>query len=260
MRNPQRSRRACNVGMIRVRQFRLSPIIQGLAAILLLSTSDKAGALTSDGPLRMEPITAYNFVVDSNVETPSSYSPSAAHLGVRITNTGTVTLSNVVVNIGDLLNPLTGAGTPGVFPSRTVSVSGSGGYSGTFALQMPGGAADAVRTIPSLAPGASVVQYFFVTYPLKDAAGNSVAGAGSDPNDDLWLNYDFWASAQEGAVTRRVSETPRVTMRNEISAMANKIWPNTTSKVPDAYLDAIQQSLGWRPDTSSPQTGTKAQM
>lgn len=208
----------------------------------------------------MEPITAYNFVVDSNVESPSSYSPSAAHLGVKITNTGTVPLTNIVVRLGDLLNPATSSGTPGVFPSRTVSVSGSGGYSGTFALQMPGGAADAVRTIPSLAPGASVVQYFFVTYPLKDSSGNSVAGAGPDPSDDLWLNYDFWASAEEGAVTRRVSETPKVTMRNEISAMANKIWPNTTSKVPDIYLDAIQQSLGWRPDTSSPQTGAKAQM
>jgi hypothetical protein len=38
-------------------------------------------------------------------------------------------------------------------------------------------------------------------------------------------------------------------MRNEISAMANKIWPNTESKVPDIYLDAIEASLGWRPDT-----------
>lgn len=264
MRNPLHSRRALSDGISNfLRKFgshHLPWIMESVVVFFLLASTSVISALTTDGPLKMEPITAYNFVVDSNVESPSSYSPSAAHLGVKITNTGTVPLTNIVVRIGDLLNPLTSTGTPGVFPSRTVSVSGSGGYSGTFALQMPGGPADAVRTIPSLAPGASVVQYFFVTYPLKDAAGNSVAGAGPDPGDDLWLNYDFWASAEEGAVTRRVSETPKVTMRNEISAMANKIWPNTTSKVPDVYLDAIQQTLGWRPDTSTPQAGARAQM
>ncbi len=228
-------------------------------AILLGVASTAAAQTTSDGALRMEVITAHNFVVDSNVETPASYSPSAAHLGVKIVNTGSVPLTNIVINMGDLLNPLTSSGTPGTFPARTVTVGGSQGYSGTFALQMPGGAADAVRAIPSLAPGASVVQYFFVTYPLKDPSGNSVAGAAPDPNDDLWLNYDIWASAQEGATTRRVGAISKVTMRNEISAMANKIWPNTTSKVPSRYLDAIQQSLGWRP-SGSPQAGSNAQL
>lgn len=229
-------------------------------AILLGAASLVSAQTPTDGALRMEVITAYNFVVDSNVETPASYSPSAAHLGVKISNTGATPLTNVTVNIGDLIDPATSSGTPGIFPSRTVSVSGSSGYSGTFALQMPGGAADAVRTIPSIAPGESVVQYFFVTYPLKDLAGNSVAGAAPVTSDDLWLNYDIWASAQEGAATRRVDKTTKVTMRNEISAMANKIWPNTTSKVPDQYLDAIEQSLGWRPNTSMPQAGSTMQL
>ena len=157
-------------------------------------------------------------------------------------------------------NPLTLSGTPGTFPSRTVSVSGSSGYAGTFALQMPGGANDAVRVIPSLAPGESVVQYFFVTYPLKDPAGKSVAGAAPVTSDDLWLNYAMWATAEEGATTRRVAKISKVTMRNEISAMANKIWPNTTGKVPDRYLDAIQQSLGWRPDSNAPRAGSTAQL
>lgn len=228
--------------------------------ILLGISSIGSSQTTTDGPLKMEVITAYNFVVDSNVESPSSFSPSAAHLGVKIINTGAVTLTNVVVNMGDLINPLTSSGTPGIFPSRTVTVGGSQGYSGTFALQMPGGAADAVRTIPSLAPGQSVVQYFFVTYPLKDSAGNSVAGAAPVTSDDLWLNYDIWATALEGATTRRVGQVAKVTMRNEISAMANKIWPNTTSKVPDRYLDAIQQSLGWRPNSGVPQAGSTAQL
>lgn len=67
--------------------------------------------------------------------------------------------------------------------------------------------------------------------------------------DDLKLYFDVWASAQEGAETRRVYEERRVTARNEISAMANKIWPNTTAKVPPEYLDAIEGGLGWRPSS-----------
>jgi len=240
--------------------FRLRDARRLVASLVMGAASAVYGQSPTDGSLKIEPIVAYNFVVDSNVESPSSYSPSAAHLGVKVKNTGSVPLTNVVINIGDLTNPATGAGTPGIFPSRTVSVSGSNGYSGTFALQMPGGAADAVRVIPSIAPGQTVVQYFFVTYPLKDPSGKSVAGSAPDPNDDLWLNYDFWASAQEGATTRRVGQTCKVTMRNEISAMANKIWPNTDSKVPDEYLNSIEQSLGWRPNTTSPQAGSTAQL
>jgi uncharacterized repeat protein (TIGR01451 family) len=208
------------------------------------------GAALVDGSLTMEPITAYNFVVDSNVESPSSVSPQAAHLAVRFTNTGTITLTGIVINIGDY-DGASLTGTPGIFPSKTVTVAGANGYSGTFALQMVGSTANATRLIPSLAPGESTVQYFFVTYPLKDAAGNSVAGAAPDPLDDLQLDYDFWGSAQDGASTLRVSKTTTVTMRNEISAMANKIAPNTTAAVPNEYLDAIEASLGWRPSTGS---------
>jgi hypothetical protein len=215
-------------------------------AQLLVLKGLKAG--TTDGALRMEVITAYNFVVDSNVESPSTNGPSAAHLGVKIYNDGPTALTGVYVNIGKLTNPPTSAGTPGIFETRV----NPQGYTGSFALQMPGGPLDAVRYIPRIEPGQYVSQYFFVTYPLKDDLGNSVAGAAPVTEDDLWLNYDIWASAQEGVTTRRVDKTTKVTMRNEISAMANKIWPNTDGKVPDAYLQAIQNSLGWRPDESNP--------
>ncbi len=195
--------------------------------------------------LRMEVITAYNFVVDSNVESPSTNGPSAAHLGVKIYNDGDNPLTDVYVNIGDLT-------TPGTFPSRTVTVSGANGYSGTFALQMPGGATDAVRYIPSIPAHSYVAQYFFVTYPLKDPAGNSVAGAAPDPTDDLYLNYSIWVNATDASTPLSVNNTTKVTMRNEISAMANKIWPNTDGKVPDDYLNAIEAQLGWRPDIATP--------
>ena len=231
------------------RFVRLAFVVSCLIPAIFGVESTKASAqVTTDGVLRMEVITAYNFVVDSNVESPSSNSPSAAHLGVRIYNDGPTALTNVSVRIGDLTDPLTSAGTPGTFESRV----NPQGYTGTLALQMPGGAADAVRQIPRIEPGQYVVQYFFVTYPLKDDLGHSVAGAASVTEDDLWLNYDIWASCSDGATTRRVGQTTKVTMRNEISAMANKIWPNSDGKVPGTYLQTIQNTLGWRPDTSSP--------
>ena len=224
---------------------RFSPLLCGLAALAALHGHPTHAALT-DGSLKMEPITAYNFVVDSNVESPSSVSPQAAHLAVRFTNTGATTLTNVVINIGDH-DDMSLTGTPGIFPSKTVSVAGANGYAGTFQLEMVGSTANATRLIPTLAPGESTVQYFFVTYPLKDGDGNSVAGAAPNPLDDLQLDYDFWGSAFDGTNTLRVSKTTTVTMRNEISAMANKIAPNTTAAVPAEYLDAIQATLGWRP-------------
>ncbi len=37
-------------------------------------------AAAQDTDLRVEPITAYNFIVDSNVESPSTYAPAARRL------------------------------------------------------------------------------------------------------------------------------------------------------------------------------------
>lgn len=238
----------------------LRPLFILLFGLILLIASSPSQAGTVDAGLKLEVIAGPNFVVDSNVESPSTNGPSAAHIGVKITNTGATTLTNVRITAGDLLNPATSTGTAGVFPSRTVTEPGANGYSGTFSLVMPGGALDAVRTVPSLAPGESICQYYFVTYPLKDPSGNSVAGAAPVPEDDLWLEYDMWATAQDGVTTRRVEKTSRATMRNEISAMANKIWPNTDGKVPDEYLDAIASVLGWRPDSNFPNAGFVKQL
>jgi hypothetical protein len=72
---------------------------------------------------------------------------------------------------------------------------------------------------------------------------------GVRPNDDLWLTYFFWATSGPTSNNASYVWNP-VTMRSEISAMANKIWPNGDNKVPDQYVNAIQQVLGW--DTWTP--------
>lgn len=90
--------------------------LRTVSALLLSAVSLLAIPGRSEAALQMDVITAYNFVVDSNVESPSSYGPAAAHLGVKITNTGATTLTNVVVNLGDLTDAGTGAGTPGFSP------------------------------------------------------------------------------------------------------------------------------------------------
>lgn len=212
--------------------------------VLLMAICLDASAATQDGALKMEVITAYNLVVDSNVTSSSTNGPTAAHLGIRVTNTGSSALTNVVVSIGNKT-----ANTPGVFPSRTILEADPLPYAGTFALAMPGGAEDAVRTIPSIAAGETVTQYFFITYPVKDASNRSLAGAAPVTSDDLWLNYDMWVTSS-GSLS--VDQTTKVTLRNEISAMANKVSPNTTAKVPQEYLDAFNLALGWRPQAGSP--------
>ena len=73
---------------------------------------------------------------------------------------------------------------------------------------------------------------------------------GIKPDDDLVLDYDIWATADDGGVPLAADDTRTATMRNEISAMANKIWPNGDNKVPDVYKDAITEQLGW--DTVTP--------
>jgi len=187
---------------------------------------------------------APNFIVDSNLKA----GPTAAYVTVSVTNAGTDTLSDVVLYAGDYTGSGASGGTPGVYPTEA-----DPGYAGDLSLTHVGGAADAVRLVGSLAPGQTAVHYFLVSYPWYDTAGRQTFGAHADNSDDLVLTYDVWAKATDpidGAVTTVSTQT--ATMREEISAMANKIWPNTTSKVPDQYLTAFQEQLGWRPDQIAP--------
>ena len=151
-------------------------------------------------------------------------------------NTGNTTLTNVTGNIGDY-----GSNTPGIYPSRDLSgFAGEHDHllsSGSYSFAHLGGTADATRFIGSLAPGQCGYQYWHFTYPACEnvgvandpeeppCSGDPVWGSTNDPNDDLWLQFDIWGTSS-GGTTNADNETHTARMRNEISAMANKIEPN----------------------------------
>ncbi len=192
-----------------------------------------------DGDLRVEIVTAYNLVVDSNAESPSTYAPKSAYIGAKFCNDGTEPLTNVWAYIGDL-----DAGTPGTYPSRTHAPLVGPLPGGKFALTHEGGtmgANDATRYIGTIQPGECITVYWLVSYPQLDANGDAVWGPSIKPEDDLWLEYDVWATARDGGAYLQADDSRTLTCRNEISAMANKIWPNGANKVPQEYQDLLNQ-------------------
>ncbi|MGD8968958.1 MAG: hypothetical protein PVI07_15740 [Anaerolineae bacterium] len=157
-----------------------SALVIGAAVLLacgtlwLLQGSPARADSGADGALTVEIGTAYNLVVDSNVESPSTYAPSVATVFGRFCNTGTTALTDVWVCIGDYdYDNLTG--TPGTYPARTVDASFTSTHPAldnapgrTYAFTRMGGRAglnDASRYIGELAPGECRVQYWHFTYP-----------------------------------------------------------------------------------------------
>lgn len=211
----------------------------------------------SQGVLDVEIINGYNLVVDSNVTSPATYAPSAAYIGARICNTGDAPLANVFANVGDFNGGV--GSTPGIFPVLDSTgdllhpqITNTGNYSLTLESGDTG-TSDGQRYIGTLAAGACVVQYWLISYPQCVNVGGqsdsppcetSITG-GVGPEDDVSLDYDVWATTTTAIAAPTVSASRDFTLRNEISASANKIWPNTASKVPDAYLAAIQALIGW---------------
>ncbi|MGD1993764.1 MAG: hypothetical protein PVI59_11275, partial [Anaerolineae bacterium] len=194
-----------------------------LLAVALLMRVDVARA--DSGPLHVEIVAGYNLVVDSNVESPSTYGPAVATVMGRFCNTGTVTLSDVWGYIGDYDETQPADSTPGLYPSRD-----SAGFStdlplydtGVYAFEHMGGRAgrgDASRYVGDLDPGECRVQYWHFEYPrcsgseTPPCSGTPVWGNSVKPEDDLWLEFDIWATA--GGYTDYA--THRMTMRTEIS-------------------------------------------
>lgn len=219
--------------------FRKLRSAEALAFLLLSATF--ASAAPQDGPLRIELTTAYNFIVDSNVETPATYAPRSAYISARIWNDGATPITDVRAYIGNKIN-----NTPGIYPSRVhdenTNITGPL-TGGAFALTHEGGTmgtSDATRPLGTIPPGGYIPVYWLVSYPNLDENDVSVTG-GIKPDDDLFLFYDIWATGNEGATARAVDVRRRATMRSCISAMANKIFPNTANKVPQLYQDILDK-------------------
>jgi len=214
-------------------------LISLLTLLLLLSVVlpqfiPTQAADVTDG-LDVEIIAAYNLIVDSNVMSPSTKQPVVATVIGKFCNTHpTATMTNVVGYIGDFGGD--GAGDypdlgDGINSFTITDGSVSTTYEGVYEFKHLGGAADATRQIGTLAPGACSYQYWSFTYPkYATENGGSTDGIPSwgtsvKPGDDLYLDFDIWGTGQ-GATTNADDETWRMYLRNEISAMANKIEPN----------------------------------
>ncbi len=228
----------------------LALAVSGFTALVPAQPVAAAGVLTvSVRNIAGEPLNAYNLVVDSNINGMSTASPSAATVIVRFCNTGDAPLTNVTGYIGDY-NPTTPANsTIGIYPPRS---TGDAGFSTqhpalmditptTYRFQHIGGAlgtADGARYMGTLAVGECRYQYWHFTYPLCEGnlsapcqktnpLASATWGESVKPQDDLWLTFDTWATSDQYPLASGVpNDNWKMTMRNEISAMANKIEPN----------------------------------
>ena len=243
-----------------------SLIAFGLVDINLLSP---LYAANPDGDLRIEINTAYNLVVDSNVESPSTYAPESFYIGAQFCNDGANDLTDVIAYVGDF-DEAGSNHTPGTYPARATGDGSSAldpfdtgrtfdeahphlaGTPGVYRFTHEGSSVDTTRLIGTIPAGECVAQYWLVSYPRRgnlnttgDNLGDAVWGETRLYEDDLWLAYDVWATADDGGSDLTANQTQVASMRNEISAMANKIWPNGDNKVPEVYKQAIDEFLGW---------------
>lgn len=224
-----------------------------LALVSLVLSGVPFQRANAAGTLTMEIIAGYNLVVDSNVESPSTYAPSVATVGGKVCNTSSEVVTGVQVFIGDYARL-----TPGVYPRRYTTDTGFLTQYPHLATAVPSyyafdhvggrlGTADAARYVGAINPGECRVEYWHFTYPrrgnnpttgARDNSGKAVWGATRLVNDDLSLGFDIWSTASGGVLTATQHQT--MTMRNEISAMANKIRPNPDGRWFNTDGDSIQ--------------------
>jgi hypothetical protein len=238
-----------------LRRYSAACLTAALSVLLPLSAAQAA-----DG-LKIEIISAYNLVVDSNITTPATYAPGAATVGAKICNTTDAAINDVQVYIGDYA-----AGTPGEYPVFDSAGDSRAWLAGTgeYSLKQESGSyssvSDASRAwVGTILPGECKVEYWVISYPQCVNVGGlpqsppctaSITGA-STVADDLTLHYDVWAT---GSGVTTAHDSQGLTLRSELSASANKIWPNGDNKVPAEYKAAIEEAFGW--DVWTPTGGT----
>jgi uncharacterized repeat protein (TIGR01451 family) len=204
-----------------------APALTALAVLVVLVMA--APPAFGAGQLSIRLNAPYNVIVDSNVCSPSTNAPQIATVGAGFCNYGDAPLTDVVGSIGNYTTR-----TPGSYPVRDSSTAAADvaltssclANTGTYSLTHLGDLVDATRYIGTLDVGQCSWQYWSFSYPRRsnpDTCGNPVWCATNDPNDDLWLAFDTWGTSAQGSAA---NTTWRVTMRNEISAVANKIFPN----------------------------------
>ncbi len=219
--------------------------------LLLLSAMLPFPARTvqAAGTLQVEIVAAYNLVVDSNVASPSTYAPRVATVIGKFCNTGDAPLTGVYGFIGD-------GTTPGIYPSRD-SASDPEFQSGQkwnylyntglYAFRHLGPRGDATRYMGTIPAGACRYQYWSFEYPACENLGGTwqepPCAAGTDPlwgdsikpDDDFSLQFVIWGTSDQG----NANATWTMTIRNEISAMANKIKPNPDGQWFNTKSDTI---------------------
>jgi hypothetical protein len=224
----------------------VSPI---LIAILGLFLFHKFIGVKAAGTLEVTINASYNLVVDSNASSPSTYAPSVATVMGEFCNTGDDILTDVWGYIGDYAS-----GTPGQYPQLDSSTDLPSTHplydTGTYYFTHMGGAtslSDASRYIGDLAAQQCVTQYWHFSYPQCSESDRTppcsdlpLWGDSVKPDDDLSLNFDIWGTANDGSGDIDDVQNWTMTMRNEISALANKIEPNPNGRWFNTDADTVR--------------------
>jgi uncharacterized repeat protein (TIGR01451 family) len=183
-----------------------------------------SNSVTVNAALSIRDLTAANLVGDSNVYSQPEQGPRAFTIGAEICNSAGVTLTDVMIYLGNGI-------TPGVFPTTTMSLWQTyGTYQGAFSLTMlDTDRSDATRPLIVLSPGECQHLYWQVAYDTLDAFGKATWGNAQEIVDDLRYNWTVWGTARMAGITRTAELNDSARVRNEISANANKIQPSGAS-------------------------------
>lgn len=228
----------------------IRPALVGLLALILLLVPLLGLALLpvpvahAAGQLDVSIIAGYNLVVDSNVSSPSTYAPRVATVIGKFCNTGDAPLTNVYGYIGNGTTP----GTYPVYDSDTQTTYPYLNGTGDYFFRHLGAAGDASRSMGTIPAGQCRYQYWSFEYPACENVGGAwqepPCAAGTDPlwgpsikpEDDFALQFVIWGNSEQGGD----SATWTMTMRNEISAVANKIKPNPDGRWFNTQADTVE--------------------